>query len=143
MTGATEKLTQIAEARAERSRLEAQLQAATVTCSQADQRVTEARARLGSEQEDVDQLESMSLTRILAALRDRLDQDLDRERAELAAAQYAVAEADARAAVEHQQVEAITQRRQCFVEQTRLEVGEQLLKAQQALQFLGGEPEAG
>jgi hypothetical protein len=48
------------------------------------------------EQEDVQRLESLSLTRVLASLRGTRDDTLERERAEADAARYRVAEAEGR-----------------------------------------------
>jgi hypothetical protein len=52
--------------------------------------------RYASEQQDVERLESMSLTRVLASLAGARDERLARERAEAGAARYRVAEAQAR-----------------------------------------------
>ncbi|MEV0428703.1 hypothetical protein [Micromonospora sp. NPDC050495] len=54
------------------------------------------RARHAREQEDVERLEGLSLTRVLASLRGARDDALARERAEADAARYRVAEAESR-----------------------------------------------
>ncbi|GAB3070774.1 hypothetical protein GCM10027080_11250 [Pedococcus soli] len=56
--------------------------------------VSSRRAGLAQEEQDVARLESYSLARIASALRGNRDADLDRERAEAQAAQYAVADAE-------------------------------------------------
>jgi hypothetical protein len=64
----------------------------------------EARQRLADETADVQALESFSPTRILAAMRGSRDTDLDRERAEQQAAEYAVARADSLMMAAHDEV---------------------------------------
>ncbi|GIF62108.1 hypothetical protein Ais01nite_01430 [Asanoa ishikariensis] len=54
------------------------------------------RSRHAKEQADVDRLEGLSLTRVLASLRGSRDDRLERERAEAEAARYLVADAEAR-----------------------------------------------
>lgn len=68
-----------------------------------ERQVNEARTRLGdarraysSEHADVARLEKLTMTRILAGLRGSRDADLDKERAEAQAAEYAVREAESR-----------------------------------------------
>lgn len=56
------------------------------------------RARHAAEQADVDKLESLSLTRVLASLRGAREDRLAREQAEAEAARYQVADAEARLA---------------------------------------------
>jgi hypothetical protein len=56
------------------------------------------RDRLADEEKDVDRLEGMSLSRVLAALHHSRDDDLARERAEAEAARYRVADAKSRLA---------------------------------------------
>jgi len=85
-----------ARARQQHTDLTARLNGARGYLDSAEQRVAELRARLTAETEDVAKLESFSPTRIWAGLRGSREQDLDRERAELEAARYAVAEAEAR-----------------------------------------------
>jgi hypothetical protein len=58
--------------------------------------VTERRAALAEEESDVERLEHLSWTRIVAGLRGRHATDLERETAERDAARYAVREAEAR-----------------------------------------------
>jgi hypothetical protein len=60
--------------------------------------VTGAREQLAGEAQDVERLEHLSLSRVLAALHHSRDDDLARERAEAAAAQYKVAAAESRLA---------------------------------------------
>jgi len=60
--------------------------------------IDELRAAHAIEERDVERLESLSLTRIIASLLGSRDERLDRERAEADAARYRVAEADARLA---------------------------------------------
>jgi hypothetical protein len=60
--------------------------------------VAGARGQLADEAKDVDRLEHLSLTRVLAALHHSRDDELARERAEAAAAQYRVAAAEDRLA---------------------------------------------
>ncbi|MEG3632634.1 hypothetical protein [Micromonospora palythoicola] len=67
------------------------------------------RARHAREQEDVERLEGLSLTRVLVSLRGARDDTLARERAEAEAARYRVAEAEGRLAAirrEHTAAEA-------------------------------------
>jgi hypothetical protein len=82
----------VAEARSVQSRLESlvRLRAATET------ELVSARMKLGDERQDVADLESFSPTRIWAALRGTRLDDLDREQAEVQAAEYAVAQLEAR-----------------------------------------------
>ncbi|MDG4825607.1 hypothetical protein O7635_27485 [Asanoa sp. WMMD1127] len=61
-------------------------------------RLASLRAEHAAEQGDVDRLEGLSLTRVLAALRGSREDALGRERAEADAARYRVAEAEARLA---------------------------------------------
>jgi len=58
--------------------------------------ITELAGRYAKEQHDVDKLEGLSLTRVLAALRGAREDALARERAEADAARYQVAQAKAR-----------------------------------------------
>ena len=110
MTNALAGLQQLAHDRTAHDGLVAALDATLARAEVARTRVAEARARLADEQADVAALESMSMTRILAALRGRRDADLDRERAEAVAAEYAVADAEARAAVEQREVASLEAR---------------------------------
>ena len=108
--GALAELQAVARERAERQGLERQLELVAGRHAEALGRVEQARAGLAREQEDVDRLESMSVTRILAGLRGSRQADLDREQAEAQAARYAVAEAEARAAVEGRELESLRSR---------------------------------
>lgn len=69
-------------------------------------RLVELRAQHAEEQGDVERLEGLSLTRVLAALRGNRDDALARERAEVAAVEYRVAEVEARLAAVRQEHEA-------------------------------------
>jgi hypothetical protein len=110
MTDTLAALEDLARQRTERDGLTAALNAARSRAELADQHATAARARLGDEEADVAALETFSMTRVLAGLRGSRDTDLDRERAEVTAAQYAAAEADARAATEQREVASLTER---------------------------------
>ena len=110
MSEALAGLEQLARDRTAREGLTVALAATQERAEQARHRVAEARARLADEQVDVDALESMSMTRILAGLRGSRDADLDRERAEAVAAEYQVAEAEARAAAEDREVASLEAR---------------------------------
>ena len=91
-----------AEAASLRERLEAAARHADGTTA----RVQEARDRLTAESGEVEQLESMSWSRILSALRGGHATDLEREQAERDAARYAVADAQARDELAWRDVEA-------------------------------------
>ena len=91
-------------AAAEHGRVTARLERARAAEAQARERAVQARERLADETADVQALESFSPTRILAALRGTRDTDLDRERAEQQAAEYAVARADALMMSAHDEV---------------------------------------
>lgn len=58
--------------------------------------LTALRTRHAEERKDVERLEGLSLTRVLASLRGSRDETLERERAEADAARYRVAEAESR-----------------------------------------------
>ncbi len=110
MTETLAALEQVARERTERDGLTAALAATQARAEGARARVRDARRKLADERADVAALESVSMTRVLAALRGRRDTDLDRERAEAAAAEYAVAEAEARAATESREVASLESR---------------------------------
>ncbi|KRF36828.1 hypothetical protein [Nocardioides sp. Soil805] len=95
-TDALRGLADLARDRTTRQGLEAQLAVARQRLADTQQRAAAAVDTLAGELADVDRLESMSMTRILAGLRGSRDTDLDRERSEAQAAQYAAAEAEAR-----------------------------------------------
>ncbi len=103
-TDALRGLADLARDRTTREGLEAQLVVARQRLADAQQRAGAAVDALAGELADVDRLESMSMTRILAGLRGSRDTDLDRERAEAQAAQYAAAEAEARRAAADREV---------------------------------------
>lgn len=72
------------------------------------------RAGHAQEQRDVDRLEGLSLTRVLASLRGNRDDALGRERAEADAARYRVAEAEARlAALDRERAAALAGLNRC------------------------------
>ncbi|GIF77408.1 hypothetical protein [Asanoa siamensis] len=73
-------------------------------------RLSGLRATHLAEQRDVDKLEGMSLTRVLASLRGARDDLLARERAEADAARYQVADAEARLAMVRREQEATRER---------------------------------
>ena len=78
--------------------------------AQAD--VTTARGRYAGELHDVERLEHMSLTRVLASLHGSRDDTLARERAEADAARFRVAEAESRLAAVQGELAAADDRRQ-------------------------------
>ena len=80
---------------AEHDRVRARLARARPAEADAHDTVVRARQELDAEETDVRKLESYSPTRIWAVLRGSRDADLDREKAEQQAAEYAVARAEA------------------------------------------------
>lgn len=90
------EITEVARLRAERDHLTVRHAAANHEVEALEERVQEASQRLVDERRDVEKLESMSLTRILSAVRGRRVDDLDREQAEARAAEYAYATEHAR-----------------------------------------------
>lgn len=94
------ELERVAQERRERDGLRTQVDVVRQRLEQERAAASAAAERLGAEQRDVERLESMSMTRILAGLRGSRSSDLDRERAEAQAAEYAVAEARSRVARE-------------------------------------------
>lgn len=103
-TDALRGLSDLARDRATREGLEAQLLVARQRLADTQQRAAAAVDALAGELADVERLESMSMTRILSGLRGSRDTDLDRERSEAQAAQYAAAEAEARRAAADREV---------------------------------------
>jgi hypothetical protein len=103
-TDALRGLADLAHDRTTREGLEAQLAVARQRLVDTQERAAAAVDALAEELVDVDRLESMSMTRILAGLRGSRDTDLDRERAEAQAAKYAAAEAEARRAAADREV---------------------------------------
>jgi hypothetical protein len=87
--------------------LQAQLEVALANHSHAAQRCQSAQASLTAERADLDKLEGMSMARILAAVKGSRDADLDRERAEVQAADYTFAEAQERLRTADDEVSAI------------------------------------
>lgn len=74
--------------------------------------VAAAREQYADEQQDVERLEGMSLTRVLAALHHSRDDALARERAEADAARYRAADAQARMAAVQSELDAADARRE-------------------------------
>ncbi len=101
------ELERAVQARREHARLQQRLGAAEKQAQAIEQRVADLRTVLADEHEDVEKLESFSLTRIWATLKGSRDTDLDRESAERDAARYAVAEAEARLDVARRDVESL------------------------------------
>lgn len=85
------ELQEVARLRAEADHLDRQLRRAQVDAETAEQRSLAASVSLAKEKEDVVALESMSLTRVLASMRGRRIDDLEREQAEVRAAEYTYA----------------------------------------------------
>ena len=94
-----------AAARTERDRLHRQRATTAEETQRLDLRLAELRATLADETADVEALESLSFTRVWAGLKGSRGTDLQRETAERDAAQYAVAEAEARAAAARRHLE--------------------------------------
>ncbi|MBE7324688.1 hypothetical protein IEQ44_08485 [Nocardioides sp. Y6] len=90
------EITEVARLRAERDHLTARHAAASQEVELLEERVQQASQHLAAERRDVEKLESMSLTRVLSAVRGRRLDDLDREQAEARAAEYAYATEHAR-----------------------------------------------
>jgi len=116
MTGAWEGLAELARLEAERDGLQERLAAANRHLADAVRRHDEALAALVDETDDVARLESLSLTRILAGLRGTRDVDLSREQAEVQAAQYAAADADARRESAQAEVDDLVRRLGAFAD---------------------------
>lgn len=97
------ELATVADAKREHQRLLVQHSEAVAEVEAAVAEVEELRAKLVSEVQDVQRLESVSLTRLLSTIGGNLDADLRREIAEREAARLALSVADARqvAAVHH------------------------------------------
>ncbi|SEB55336.1 hypothetical protein SAMN04489844_0501 [Nocardioides exalbidus] len=113
-TPALDALAELARQQAEKDGLEARLDVARTRLSAADDRAGTATMRLDSELDDVARLEQVSMTRILATLRGRRDQDLDRERAEAEAARWTAAEAEERRRAAEVEVDGIAARLASF-----------------------------
>jgi hypothetical protein len=110
MSDVVRALELLAQDRAARDGLTAARAATGHRVERARERLEQARAQLAGEQQEVAALESFSMTRIMAGLRGRRDAELDRERAEAAAAEYAVAEAAARLATEQRELDSLDSR---------------------------------
>lgn len=109
-TPALDALVEVAQQEAERDGLEVQLRIASDRLSAATDRAAMATDALAGELADVARLEELSLTRILATMRGRRDQDLDRERAEVQSAEYVAAEAESRRRSAQSEVDSIVAR---------------------------------
>jgi len=96
MTDVHAALETAVQRRAERDRLASRSKALGLELGGATGALAEASAGMEDEAVDVHHLESFSPVRIWAALRGRLDTDLDRERDELEKARYLVAAAQAK-----------------------------------------------
>ena len=96
MSEALDGLAEIARLETEREGLVQRLAVAERQVAEAHERHREAMAKVATESTDVERLESLSITRILAGLRGTRDVDLSRERAEQLAARYAAAQAESR-----------------------------------------------
>jgi hypothetical protein len=105
--GPDDELERAAQARREADGLRARLEAATRHADETTKRVLDARSRLQDEDADVVRLESMSWSRIAAALKGNRASDLERETAERDAARYAVAHAEERDEVARRDVQGI------------------------------------
>ena len=93
---ALSELADVARLRAERDHLTVRHAAVTQDVEHLEDRVRVAAEQLDKERKDVEALESMSLTRVLSAIRGRRWDDLDRERQEVRAAEYTYATEHAR-----------------------------------------------
>jgi hypothetical protein len=85
----------------------AKLEVAQANHIQAAERCQSARASLSDEHADLDKLETLSMARILSAVKGNREADLERERAEVQAAEYGAAEAEERLRTTAAEVEAI------------------------------------
>jgi hypothetical protein len=110
----------------------------TQYCTALGRRQDEVQAELArlrawseDEQQDVERLESLSLTRVLAALRGAREDALARERAEADAARYRVAEAAARLEAVGRELAAARQRQDQLAGAPRVYAGVLELKEQQ------------
>lgn len=92
-TTAMTELADVTGLRAERASLVGRLEAASQEAAVLETRYDRATRDLASEKADVDALERMSMTRIIAGIKGTRGVDLDREQAEARAAEYAAAEA--------------------------------------------------
>ena len=92
-TRAMTELAEVTGLRAERASLVGRLEEASRQVSELEERYEAASRELARERADVDALERMSMTRILAGIKGTRGVDLDREQAEARAAEYAAAEA--------------------------------------------------
>jgi len=91
-----QRLAQAAAALRERELTEQRCEELRTRIDQMRLELAELRSRYAAEQRDVDKLEGLTLSRVLASLRGARDDLLARERAEADAARYRLAEAEAR-----------------------------------------------
>lgn len=91
-----QRLAEAAAALRERELTEQRCEDLRVRIEQMRAELAELRSRYAAEQRDVDKLEGLTLSRVLASLRGARDDLLARERAEAEAARYRLAEAEAR-----------------------------------------------
>lgn len=110
MSDTLRQLADCARDRVTRDGLVAQIEVARRQASESAHRCADANAALAGELADVEKLESMSMTRILAGLRGRRDTDLDRERAEAEAARYVAASEEARRVMAQREVDSLEAR---------------------------------
>ena len=85
----------------------AKLEVAQANLDQALERCEAARSALHDEQADLEKLETMSMARILSAVKGNQEADLERERADVQAVEYTAAEAEERLRTTAAEVEAI------------------------------------
>lgn len=90
--------------------LVAQRDAAQSIQTQAAERVQQARAKLTDEQAELGKLEGMSFARVLSAVKGNRADDLQKEQADVQAAEYHVAEAEERFRTADAELEAIRDR---------------------------------
>lgn len=88
----------------------AKLEVAQANLDQALERCERARSALQDEQSELEKLETMSMARILSAVRGSREEDLERERADVRAAEYTAAEADERQRTTAAEVDSIKAR---------------------------------
>ncbi|MEV4641904.1 hypothetical protein AB0J80_31615 [Actinoplanes sp. NPDC049548] len=96
MTADADDLTRLAADIRERELLRSRKAGILAAVAELTRHLDELRRRHAVEQRDVDRLESLSLTRLLASIGGSREQALDRERAEAEAARYRVAQAQDR-----------------------------------------------
>ena len=110
MSAALERLAELAQRESEASGLRRQLNVAEQNRAEAERRLDAAIAAHAKESFDVERLRSLSMPRILSALKGNRDLDLNREEAEAAAAAYQAQEAEARLEAARREVEDLDRR---------------------------------